>query len=81
MIKNVEMKNQQAMVTYEFSEQDMEILRHLKEHNYMEFRRGENSAIVDNLYDYGFVTTDDDAWHFTVVLTKLGKAVVESWDK
>jgi ribosomal protein S8 len=78
LIKGVKVENNQAVVTYQFSEEDMNVLKHLKEHGYMEFRNGAKSEIVDNLYDYGFVKSDDDAWHYTVKLTELGEQVVSS---
>lgn len=78
LIENVKFENNKAVVTYEFSEDDISILKHLKEHGYMEFRNGKNSSIVDSLYDYGFVKSNDDAWHFTVHLTELGNKVVSS---
>ena len=77
MIVSTKFENNKAIVVYEFSEEDLNILKHLKRHGWMEFYRGYNSAIADNLYDYGFVTSDDDAWHFTIVLTKLGEEVVK----
>ena len=81
MIVYADIKGNEAVVIYEFSDEDLSILHHLKEHGYMEFRNGHNSEIVDKLYDNGFVTSDDSAWHFTVVLTKLGEAVVKNLDK
>lgn len=76
LISAVKVENNQVVVTYDFSEEDKKVLKHLKEHGYMEFRRGQNSNIVENLYEYGFVQSDDDAWHYTVVLTELGKKTV-----
>lgn len=76
MIVNTKIESNKAIVTYEFSEDDLKVLTHLKQHGYMEFRNNESSMIVDNLYDNGFVEMDDDAWHYTVVLTTLGENVV-----
>jgi hypothetical protein len=78
LVKDTQFQDNKAVVTYEFSGDDIEVLKHLKAHGYMEFRRGANSAIVDSLYDYGFVKTDDDAWHYTIVLSKLGESVVNA---
>lgn len=78
MIKNTTFENNNAVVSYEFSDDDIKVLTHLKEHGYIGFPGGAGSDIVDALYDYGFVEADDDAWHFTVKLTKLGKSVVDA---
>lgn len=78
MIKNTQFQDNNAVVTYEFSENDIQVLTHLKEHGYMEFRRNEGSDIADSLYEYGFVDADSDAWHFTIKLTKLGEQVVNA---
>ena len=78
MIKNTLFQNNEAVVTYKFSDDDIKVLSHLKEHGYMEFRRNVGSEIVDSLYNYGFVESNEDAWHFTISLTKLGKSVVDA---
>lgn len=80
MIKETRIEGNKAIVTFEFSEDDLKVLKHLKEHGYMEFRNNENSAIVDNLFDNGFVEADDYAWHDTVLLTELGDNVVKAMD-
>lgn len=77
MIKGVQFQNNEVDITYKFSDNDMIVLKHLMAHGYMEFRGDADSAITNNLYDYGFVEMDDDAWHSTFVLTKLGERVVE----
>ncbi|AGI11905.1 hypothetical protein X915_gp057 [Bacillus phage vB_BanS-Tsamsa] len=80
MISKTEVLNNNAVVTFSLSEKEMEIMKHLKEHGWMEFRRGEGSEIVDRLYDYGIVTSDDDAWHFTIIPTKVGKQIIKAMD-
>lgn len=75
-----ELNGNTAIVTYEFSQEEIDVLKHLKEHGYKEFRNGENSVIVDDLYDYGFVTDDSMSWHYTVKLTNLGESLVKDLD-
>lgn len=80
MIKNVELDGKIMRVSYEFTEEEIEILRHLKREGFKEFNLWTNSDVVDNLYDYGFVRSVDGSWHYTVKLTELGKKAVESLD-
>lgn len=80
MIKNTEVIGNQAVVTYEFSEDDLKVLNHLKKHGYMEFKNYNENLIADNLYEHGFVESIDDSWHFTLKLTKLGQKIVDSMD-
>lgn len=80
MITNVKVKNgHEIHVRHELTPEELTVLKHLKEHGYMEFRNG-GDAITDDLYDRGFVKSDDMAWHYTVKLTELGKAVVEQFE-
>lgn len=78
MIHKTVWENGMAIVTYKFSDKDLEVLSHLKKHGFMEFRFGHMSDIADDLYDYGFVESNPDSWNYTIKLTALGKAVVEN---
>lgn len=63
-------------INYTFTDEELMVLNHLKEHDYMEFKNG-GDVIVDDLIDKGFIKSKDMAWHYTVVLTDVGKAVVD----
>lgn len=76
MIKEVKTENNEINITLVFTKNDFILLKNLKEKGYLEFKDG-NSYILDNLYDYGLVTSDVDAWHCTFILTKLGQSIVE----
>lgn len=76
MIEHVYFHGNKAHVAYNFSDGDIEVLLDLKRYGYIEFKQDDDSSIMDNLYNGGFVTTDDDAWHLTFILTDLGNSVV-----
>lgn len=76
MIEHVYFRDNKAHVIYNFSDEDVEVLSELKRYGFIEFKQDADSSIVDNLYAGGFVTSDDDAWHSTYILTDLGKSIV-----
>lgn len=78
MISKTEVFVNKAIVTFDLSTEELEIMKHLKEYGWMEFRRGEGSQIIERLYDYGIVTSDDDAWHFTIIPTKIGEQIIKA---
>ena len=84
MIKNCRFENGQAIVTYEFSVEEVGLLSYLKESKYIEFRarstHGIDYGVAEDLIKYGFADVDDDAKHLTLVLTELGQCVVDSME-
>jgi len=72
-------ENNKVIVAYNLTDSEMDILKHLKEHGFLELRNS-SATVTYNLIDYGFIELDDDSWHFTVTLTELGKIVIKSME-
>lgn len=83
-IKNCAFEDMQALVRYEFSELEIQLLKELRDTDYVEFRpvsrTGLEDSVADGLLECGLIEDDEYAKHFAVYLTELGQLVVDSMD-